>query len=210
MKNSDHRDSFPPYFNERESISLRDGDLQAHNREQCRPSSRDSDHEQRRPSSRDSDQHNHEQRRPSSRDSDQSYGHDVIVVPDSYYGKPLVKYVGTLTKYFFNATGNHTAFLDSKIFLPLDICSPLVTAGILRVKEKFMVDAKWNPKKMNWVAVRIQPASTPAPLCGQLEELHGHREDFKVSQYTNGHAAWEQSVIRSYLDRSRPFHFDMP
>ena len=154
----------------------------------------------------------HDQRRPSSRDSDQSYGHDVIVVPDSLYGKPLVKYVGTLTKYFFNVTGNHTAFLDSKIFLPLDICSPLVSAGIFRVKERFMVDAHWNPKKMNWSASRIQPVAGPQhALPPAVENAYViQREEFCTAPaYDDAHVAWEQAVIRSYLDRSRPFNFHM-
>ena len=197
-----------------------------------------------------------DQRRPSSRDSDQSFGHDTIVVPEQFVGKSLVKYVGTLTKYFFNTTGNHTAFLDSKIFLPLDICSPLVSAGIFRVSERFEVDANWNPKKLNWIASRIVPVEqnrfgppdqfsariSPRNHQSQFDEAsalqggaahsswehtgmapsriiipeqhivrngqHGPRDDMRSgSEYRSSH--WEQSVIRAYLDRSRPFDFQM-
>jgi hypothetical protein len=143
-------------------------------------------------------------RRPSSRNSDQSYGHDVIVVPESFYGQSLVRYVGTLTKYFFNATGNHTAFLDSKIFLPLDICSPLVSAGLLRVKERFEVDAHWNPKKANWIASRIVPVSPNPP-----NQHQGQDNLFIGSAPRESYSSWEHSVIRAYMDRSRPFNFLM-
>ena len=165
-----------------------------------------------------------------SREVDESYKHERIVVPEFHTGKALVRYTGTLTKHLSSPTsGAHLAYVDSSIFIPAEICKPLVEANVFRVSERYELDADCQDGRRIWIATRIALPSTssvvqnqvpdkrissPTPSQTQMIPEQSFVAQNVVRQTSERGSVptttWENLVIQAYLDRSRPFNFTMP